>query len=261
MCVTTANAKLSDTIIGVWEIDHPQKGYRHVMAYQNVAQNLSDEVNCMVLHIPTSEAINPECFIDASIHPDFLKHMKERAVPRPRSFSKVPAQNYMLEMGVYHIAILNQLDTASLQKALDDFPKEKRPNISVEFLEFYREEYEGIPLVLCCFNTKDQAKTCPIMLHYAPLFPDYFMFPTLESHGSIPDFDVDVKYHQDIIAGTNIKVPGLVPFDFGNIDPQFSSFLPKYGIGEKLYREMPNGDVYVDIKRLKKWGQLSFHIN
>ncbi len=256
MCVTTAEAQLKETIIGVWEIDHPSKGYRHVLAYQNSPLNLSTAGNCMLLHIPTSEALTPDCMLDTSQSPDFLKEMKKQLVPTPRSFSPKKEENYVLEMGIYHIALLNRIEDSTLEEVLQSIPKEKRPRIAPGFLNFYNDHFPGLPLVLCCFDSRERVHASPIMLHYTPLYPEYFFFPTLESHGTIPHFEEEVQFHQIIMAGTQQEVKGLPLFQYKKQDTELSSFFPKHGRGMQLDKYGPKGDVVIPRKQLLEEAQL-----
>lgn len=256
MCVTTANARLTETIIGVWEIEHPVKGYRHVLAYQNSPQNLGEAGNCMLLHIPTREVLRPDCVVDTTSCPDFLKLMKKQLSPVARAFSGGKEENYLVRMGIYHIALLNQIEKNTLTEVLAQIPETKRPDIAPDFLSFYQDYFPGLPLVLCCFDNRESVLASPIMLHYAPMYPDYFIFPTLESHGKIPDFEEEVKFHQTIIAGTQQNLAKLPPFDYEGEQTSLSSFFPKCGKGIQLKDHYRNGDVCIPREKLFKEGIL-----
>ena len=248
MCVTVGPATLEETIIGTWDIEHPTLGLRRVLAYQNVPYNHNDEPNCMILPIPSIEPLNREHLLDTSKEVHFLKKMADQIVPKDRSFSGSVKRNYVWEMGIYHVAMLNEVNTESLEEALSLIPVEKRPLISLEFLDFYSSHYKGNVLLLCCFNNKDAKQASPIMIHYTPMDWEYFFCPTLESHGGVPDFGENITFHQKIIFGTSenqAKRSNFMPLSTEVSNDIIKSFLPDYAIGAHLQMDAQNADVLI----------------
>ena len=130
MCITSAAATLSSTYVGAWEIEHPTYGYRHVMAYQNAPQNLSEGANCMLLHLPAAEPLLPEYLLNTADCPNLLRQMAASKTSREASRSlAIPQQVYVVEMGIYHVVLLNEKTPAALEMALAQVPAEKRPQI------------------------------------------------------------------------------------------------------------------------------------
>ena len=105
MCITALDAFLADTYVGVWDIDHPTLGYRHVLAYQNTPKNLANTPNCMLLHVPTQTPLTPDCLLDTTNDPGFLEQMAESILPPlPNAARGIGSSspNYVVEMGIYH---------------------------------------------------------------------------------------------------------------------------------------------------------------
>ena len=260
MCVTTLEARLSKTRIGVWDILHPDFGYRHVLAYQNNVQNLSDGANCMLLHIPGNGPLEAECIINTENDLELLVNMETSILGKSRNAS---FSNHIVEMGVYHIALLNDLSEISIQNTLQQIPQEKRPELPKEIIAFYNKTFPGLPLALCCFNNKDAKKASPILLHFDPKYPDTFMFNTLDSHGGIPDLNEKVVFHQTIITGSyqlEKEGNGFKPFNFKNVSENLLAWLPKFGTAVKIDSVLPNRDLLLDAKAIQKGGDARFDL-
>lgn len=256
MCVTTDFASLTETVIGAWEIEHPKHGYRHVLAYQNSPQNLSPMPNCMLLHIPAAKDILPEHIIDTSAEQDrhFLKEVAgqiknqgSRGVGLEYGAASrgMDSVNYVTQMGIYHIAILNY--PKSYGQALAGIPADKRPNIPQEFIDFYTENYDRYRLVLCCFNNRDAAEASPIMLHYAPLYPGTLMLPIIEGHGDLPLLGTPINGERIVMFGSH-KMDGnnrnVFFMQSRGCSPGVAEFLPRFVIGKHIKNNMFNMDLF-----------------
>ena len=254
MCVTSSPATLSSTYVGAWEIEHPTYGYRHVMAYQNAPQNLAEGANCMLLHLPAAEPLLPEYLLDTADCPNLLKQMA--ASKTSRSFSSgniVPQQVYVVEMGIYHVVLLNEKTPEALETALIQVPAEKRPAIAPELLQFYSTHFPDYPIVLACFNNGESKQASPIMLHFKPSNPSHLFFNLLEGHdGGLPQFNQLVERHQVIIAGSSLVEPrhNQFPVEFRPI-----------GIPEVLHPFLPTSiDVeYLEGEAFNEDGWWDFH--
>lgn len=265
MCITISKSVLDCTHIGVWDIDHPEYGYRHVLAYQNRVRNLSEEPNCMLLHIPSRAAIKPEHLIDTTGHVDLLTELYEYLDPAPENtmmwMGDEPAKdrpNYVVEMGVYHIAILNHLTADGLASALSQIPQHKIPEIGNDFIDFFNSHFPGFPLLLCCFDTTEAAQAAPVMVHYAPLFPDKLMANTLDAHGGLPKIDRLLDFHQNIIFGTCKEPKGDNPYAKqipGDFHPELAGFLPDtvsvLDLTPFASINLPNKDICIDLKSVQ----------
>lgn len=253
MCVTSASATLESTIVGAWEIEHPSYGYRHVMAYQNVPTNLADTPNCMLLHLPAAEPLLPEYLLDTSECPMLLVQMANSMVSRSFATMSVPQKVYVVEMGIYHIVLLNEKTPEALEAALKQVPSEKRPIISAELLQFYASRFPEYPIVLACFNNRDSKQASPIMLHFKPIDPLHLFFNLLEGHdGAAPDLNRLVKRHQAIIAGSSIvhsnELRFSIPFRGNEVPEHLLPFLPSLIEVEHLAGETMNEDGWWSLK-------------
>lgn len=265
MCITALKANLVNTYIGVWDIHHPTFGYRHVLAYQNTPKNLSATPNCMLLHIPTKQALEARDLLDTSNDPEFLEQMAHSALPPNLSVVRgveSAGPNFVLEMGIYHVALLNQVDYDSWLEVRSLIPASKQPMIQEGFFEFYAKHFPSFALVVCCFNTRDAKKASPIMVHYAPQFPDVFHFPTIDSHGAIPRLDAVQAFHQIIITGSQqLKSPGngFKSFDLSTVSEELRPFIPKIGAALDLNQTKgPNLDLLLEAQPVRTGGDAQF---
>ncbi len=248
MCVTSAAAALTSTYVGAWEIEHPEYGYRHVMAYQNAPQNLAEGANCMLLHIPAAAPLLPEHLLDTADCPDLLRQTYQLWMSRNTRGGLFAQSIYVVEMGVYHVVLLNEKTEDALNAALLQIPLEKRPAIAPELLHFYADNFPGYPLVLACFNNKDSRNASPILLHYQPYSNTELFFNLLEGHdGAPPVLGKIMNRHQVVIAGTQrVETwrghPGV--FEYPGVPERLLPFLPVVGEVQALSGESPNNDAF-----------------
>jgi hypothetical protein len=254
MCITSLNATLKNTYVGVWDIQHEKYGYRHVLAYQNMPISASEEPNCMLLHIPSIEALSPENLLNTEKCPDFLKTMIDSVLPITsplgRGTRSSSPQNHVIEMGIYHIAILNNLSKEALKESLNQIPTHKKPNIHEDFLGFFQSNFPNYPLLLCCFNNQDAKIASPIVVHFSPLHPDIFMLNTLDSHGHLPNIGEYIFFPQRLLVGSQFfkeGSPHALPLDISKASEDLKPFLPAFGYGFTFAQEgeMPNADILV----------------
>ena len=249
MCITTQASELPETYVGAWDIDHPQYGYRHVLAYQNVPVNLSAQPNCMLLHIPSAQPLQAEDLLDTSDCPWLLKQMAESG-RKERSRALFAPANHIFEMGVYHIAMLNDVRMDAVQASLQQIPEHKRPNISIDFIQFFASYFPGFPLLLCCFNNQESQKASPIIVHYAPKRPDVFQLNLLDGHGHLPDIRAHLHFHRTLVVGSykiNHTSEEARPFDLSKVPKHLLPFLPQYGFTEDLHTHLPNADLLISV--------------
>jgi len=247
MCITSLEAELKNTIIGVWDIEHPEFGYRHVMAYQNSPLNLDEGPNAMILPVPSKSPIEASHILNTENDPYFLSEMADLVAPKRFTRAEpVSMEPLVVEMGIYHIAVLNELDESLLSDCLAQIPSHKRPKISKELFSFYQQKYPNYSLLICCFQNTDIKDASPIMLHFDPLFPDTFVFNTVEAHGEVPVLGEPKFFHQRILIGSH-KVKkafgDFQEFRHEGLSEELKAFVPTYGQGTHIMSEMPNYDV------------------
>ena len=254
MCVTTLHAELKQTYIGNWDVWHPDFGYRHVLTYQNSPQNLADGPNCMLLHIQSRLPLTPADVIDTSNDVNLLKDIARFILPIPRGSA---SQNHVVELGIYHIALLNDLSRSEVEHTLRGIPPEKRPKIPTDYIDFYADIFEGFPLVLCCFNNRERKNAGPVMIHYDPIYPEIFMFNTLDGHGKLPVIGQRREFDHVVLTGSyKIKEPGngFVALQTEGLSQQLRSWIPKFATAEKVECALPNLDLLTDARMVAQGG-------
>ena len=264
MCVTSLEAELKNTYIGVWEVQHSTFGERQVLAYQNSPKNLADGSNCMLLHVQSKQPLTPDCIIDTSQDPGFLQQMAHSILPRGRgNLFGASSKNFVVEMGIYHLALLNDVSEAALSKTLAQIPVEKQPKISLDYLNFYARTFPSFPLILCCFNNQEAKEASPVMVHYEPIHPDVFMFNTLDGHGSLPEVGELHEFHQTIITGSHHLTAagnGFEPFNLSGISAELLPWLPQYGTALKIDQTLPNEDLLIDAAAIRHGGDADMRL-
>jgi hypothetical protein len=219
MCITLNEAELYATIVGGWDIVHPERGPLRVLAYLNNAKNLVPGLpNCMPLQVETDTDLTPEDIIDTTPHPTVLKDMFDIYHPKTRSLRKEIEEVFVVEMGIYHLVVMNSLSQEGLAKALAQVPENKRPHFSEKMLSFYKENLPNCKLILACFDTTEAKNASTILVTYIPSNPDKIRLPMLEGHGSFPVIAAPVEVHQKIVVGFPEELPfnrydGLRPLD------------------------------------------------
>jgi len=262
MCITSSRSILDNTYIGAWDINHPTFGYRHVLAYQNRVKNLAKGPNCMLLHIQSKEEIKPEWIIDTSYAPTFLTAIYDEIDPIPKNdgiawmSSPTERPNYVIERGVYNIAILNNLSPEIIDATLKQIPTHKLPSLENGLIQFFKDKFPNFPLLLCCFDNKDAQQASPILIHFPPLFPEKLMLNTIDSHGGIPDTEKKVGFHQKLIVGSykckNKLGIKLYKYFSEHLYQALEEFLPKFATVTDLlhFFNGPNKDICVDVKNI-----------
>jgi hypothetical protein len=254
MCITSSIAELHNTIIGSWDIQHPTYGYRHVLAYQNEPVNLAAGANCMFLHVPTANPLIPNQLVDTSKSPRLLAQLLADLKPKPkpkectRSLSGGAEQNHIVKMGVYHVALLNDLSETAALETLSQIPEDKRPVIAPHFFEFYAKTFPKYRLVLACFNNTDLKTASAILVHYVPLFPKKLFFPLLEAHdGGLPRLGEYMLGYRILIFGGH-AASTLIPVNLNRYAKHLRPFLPQYADFKLIMREpIPNQDEWLTV--------------
>jgi hypothetical protein len=244
MCVTVGKAKLSETRIYASEVK-VLLGKRtvHVLGYQNTAA--SDGPNAMILPIPTNSPLGPENMLDMTSAPWVLEDMEKSCQPLmlgldrgiPKSRAKV------FDKGSYTVVLAR--DAADVIGALRRVPSNKRPEISLAFLEDYWKLYKGWPIAVCCWSGEIKAE--PLMWFFKPKYPNLFFFPALDAHdGRVPDLEEQVPVDHFLMWGT--KHGGYTPRFRQPLPPEIMNLFPS-NINTWPLRNtsLLNGDFWVEI--------------
>lgn len=150
MCVTTSEAKLSNTLI--YTGHGTVKGQPvHVLAYQNIATNKSPGPNAMIIPFPTFKEMDENNIIDTRSFKNFLKDltnaskMQTRMLGRSDSISKGGriSLGKVFDVGSYTVVLADNVD--QIPEALERVSVDKRPEITEKFLEGYGRLYKDQP--------------------------------------------------------------------------------------------------------------------
>lgn len=259
MCVTTAEAKLSNTQLYAGDATLDGK-YVHVLAYQNKAVNLTKSANSMILPFPVKTRMTKENVIDTSKFKDFLSDITMATKIQTRSFSKslsigvASGGAQVFDSGSYTIVLAD--DVSQIKSALESVPEDKRPTISDELLSSYKELYPESQIAVCCWDGTIEAE--PLLFYYEPTNPNQLFVPTMDAHDgkaihpfefvkidhnlSIKGYktdDLDIKDRSAKVHYTS-KLPELV-----------EQLLPTYVYGTKLSSLYKNGDAHFSITDIK----------
>lgn len=201
MCISSGPAHFSKTKI----LTMPKEN-RHFTAYQNDAENLSNQPNALILPIPGRT--RPEWFVDTSSYNKFLEEIVEEYKPKSRGMTlgmKSKSLSYeSFELGQYTVGLCSTLD--GMKDFLNSVPDEKRAKINPELLQFFVEKYPNWSFALCLFSSTSKMKSQPIAYEYEPFSSDFIFFPTMDSHdGSAPKNEPTLMDHDLIYPGSYLS--------------------------------------------------------
>ncbi|MFE1879604.1 hypothetical protein [Streptomyces diastatochromogenes] len=268
MCISTAEAAFSGTILYCGRQHHPLHGLIHVMGYQNTAVNLSDGPNAMLLHLPTRQ-LTPEQFVSAGRTGDVLHRMVAAVETVPAEDDGIvwmcgdPQHVQVFDHDVY--TVLLAADPTLIPAALSQVPPHRRPDINPDLLRFYADHFPDHTIAVCCFDNADAQHAKPLLVWYPPHDPDRLVLPALDSHtGEVPDLDAAVAVDHWVLLSTDQASSGWgVPVDYPrNMRHSLRAFLPDTVVG-RYYgqgRTLLNGDFAIghddlltgDLDRIKR---------
>lgn len=266
MCITTARAKLSDTLIYTGSAFKDGKDV-HVLAYQNNATSypgwdkLSTDPNpnAMVLPFPTSDEMDERNIIDTRSFKSFLKDITNASKMRTRSLgfdsrgmTKGVALNSakVFSSGSYTVVLAENVN--QIPEALERVPENRRPTITERFLVGYGQLYPNQPIAVCCWDGTIQAE--PLLWWYTPRDKNSFFIPTMDAHdGNPPKLTEAVQTDHIISVGSanSHNVGHHYPVLYkDSIPKEAAGLLPTHVYGTKLGSTYKNGDMFVDTNKL-----------
>jgi len=259
MCITTAAARLTKTLIYVGE------GIRkddevHVLAYQNNAH--SDGPNAMVLPFPTDKEMTPDNAIDTRTFKRFLRNIADASKMKTlgmdsdlrlnatKGISRGMAQ--VFNSGSYTVVLAENVE--QIPEALERVPANKRPEISEYFLWGYGQLYPNQPIAVCCWDGTIQAE--PLLWWYTPKNKDHLFVPTMDAHDGAPPRLTDAVETDHIISVGSVTDRYLNRQNrVGYLDTLPASvltLLPQHVYGTKLGSTYKNGDMFLSTEALNK---------
>jgi len=256
MCCTLETAKLSKTILyaGDTTIDGQ---YRHVLGYQNKAENLSTGPNAMILPFPSAERMGPENVIDVGENKTILTDMAEAIKHRTRRRDRrMESLGYDDDLIGSYVEVFNSgdytvvlaADARDIPQVLNRVPENKRPRINREIFEAYAKWYPNWPIALCCFEAQKSVENQPMLWWYLPTSHDTLFLPGLDGHsGQVPNLKEKVGREHSIVVGTTaqIKSKGSKVRYGSDLSSDLKKFIPEYVVGGEVHLTTPNGDFQV----------------
>ena len=209
--MTAFPAKLSKTAIYAGSLPNG----RHVIAYQNNAENQGSIVNAMIFPLP-AKTLSQENAVDATSDPEFLRRMDSFYTPRARDgFKGGKSRGFVLEtfkVGSYEVMISKSatlIQEEILKKDVTKGPSVGNPALLVNpaLLTFLETRYPGWPLVVAFWQGSVKAE--PLVFEYDPMFKDVFI-PGLDAHGTEPHPGMA---HRDHVLLYGSRQEGDVPFE------------------------------------------------
>lgn len=256
MCVTTAPARLSNTILYAAEV----REHTHVLGYQNTVQNLAPGPNAMILPFPAIPgSMTRENVVSTEYCPNLLKDMARTIMPvsrgafdGTRSFG--PKKVEVFESGIYTVVLAH--NTKDIPEALQhDVPSHKKPNISPELFEAYSRWYPQWPIALCCFNNRDAASATPMLWWYYTISPRFLFAPAVDCHtGGVPDLYAPVDVDHTVIIGSRLgNSEGGTPFYTRSLPQPVQHWVIDRIMGYEYKERMINGDFVFSIDEVRNW--------
>lgn len=259
MCITTAAARLSKTLIYVGEGIRDGKDV-HVLAYQNNATNDSPGPNAMVLPFPTADEMDERNVINTKTFKWFLKDIINASKMRTRSLGSdsfslnatkgISRSAQVFNVGSYTVVLAENVN--QIPEALGRVPENRRPTISDYFLYGYGQLYPDQPIAVCCWDGEIEAE--PLLWWYTPKNKDHFFIPTMDAHdGKPPRLSEAVR--TDHIISVGAVDPDRIGRHYrinysGALPPSVMTLLPQYTYGTKLGSTYLNGDMFVKTSNL-----------
>ncbi len=259
MCCSVHVSKMSNTLIYSGEAQKNEKSV-HVLAYQNSAE--TDGPNAMVLPFPTDVKMGKDNIIDTSKFKSFLKNITNAS--KHRSFTK-GARRLTLGSAAFHDSLAEVFDVGSytvvladkvsqIPEALTRVPKEKRPEISTQFLLGFGHLYPQDPIAICCWNGSIEAE--PLLCWYEPRNYSTLFVPTMDAHdGNAPQVGTLVRTDHIISVGSVGPTNGNEVHYQDKIPNEVKEILPTHVFGGKLHHWNSNADTFVKTAQLHtdKW--------
>lgn len=252
MCCTTEPSRMSQTIVYGAEI--LQDGaIKHVMAYQNNAENLGTGPNAMLLPIPSAHPLDATAALDLTAAPRLLKDYAEWFQPRSRGMKSYGYRGddadelHVFNTGSYTVVLAQ--NAAAIPSALSRVPTNRRPAVKQAIFDAYAQFYPGWSVALACYDGTIEAE--PIGFVYEPRDLSTLFLPGLDGHdGQPPRLGTKVERDHTLIWASASMKNGSRIARSNPVPAHLAPYFPDMAGGRKLSGNTPNGDFHVDISRM-----------
>lgn len=201
MCVTLNLADMGGTLAYTYATTRDGESRPlHITGYQNAANNLGEDPNCMFLHFPGDEIR----LVHEPEHTENFMFDMIRGLTPLGAISRSVGGFRVEEYGDYHVVLAEEL--SDIFDALAEVPEERRPKVT-EKLEklvgWYGWHFAGHSFVLACFEGKANPKH-PIVVEYHPHNDDVLTVPGVDAHdGNLPSLRVQTRRDFRIAFGAD----------------------------------------------------------
>lgn len=188
----------------------PLKNGNHFTAYENNAENLSKEPNCMILPIPG--VTKPEWFINTATYNKFLTEIVKNTTPQSRGLSLFASASKSkgftrFQLGMYNVGLCSGV--VGITEFLETHIPSERPMVSDELLVFFRDTYDtrigAWSFAVCVFSGTENMKSQPIAYEYTPNDDRTFFYPTMDSHDGTAPKKERVERDHSLITPTQFN--------------------------------------------------------
>jgi hypothetical protein len=270
MCVTWGRSRMADTRIFVGKALHPVTGrIVHTLIYNNRVQNLEEEGNAMILHLPTDE-IQQGNLLDLTNARNLLEDMAY-VDSDVLDFASSGSAPVVFAVGSYHVVVARR--ACDIPEVLEQVPEQKRPRVNQPLLEWYDSNFGGGCFILACFDGKNEIAVEPFGVWYEPWQPDILRIPLLDAHDGRPptigesvdrdhtvfvgDTDQELAACLDRLENRGSKEQRGVVYKgryfkaisySDSLSPLLQGLLPKYICEPRVEHPGPNADALVNVQ-------------
>jgi hypothetical protein len=262
MCVSNSPASFNKTKGYIGEAKTKEHGLVHVLGYQNKVKNETNKPNAMILHFPAKESMGKNNVIDLGEKgKGLLNHMcyfyEERSKSGMKGIVSNSAKIEMFDTGIYTVIISNK--PSLINEALKDVSENKRPEINLQLMQWYEDNYPGYSIAVCCFNTSEQTNADPLFWWYKPMNESELFFPAIDCHtGRVPDLTAKVDVDHVLTCSVSEFAPEATDLNKLNksyfVNEANQEFFPEKFNGanfETMFGQI-NGDFVIKKDDVKK---------
>lgn len=258
MCCTLRPAELSKTILYAGEATRDGQ-LVHVIGYQNRAKNRYNGPNAMILPFPAIGAMGPQNCLEttglkwlmndlaSAVHIERIARRDQSS--RGLTLGSSSRSVAVFDSGEYTVVLAD--DARDVPSALDMVDEAKRPELNEEIFDAYAKWYPEWPIALCCFQSRKEVESEPLLWWFKPRNEKVLFAPALDAHnGNAPDLTEHVRVDHSIIFGSTRNSRGA-PVRFRREVPKhITGLIADRVVGLEFSTALSNGDFAIPVQRL-----------